>query len=217
MDPNKIISMTYSDDSDKTAGAILMDGMNYQGGTKDCLVLYDNKGFEFIELSNCHPLYHIDGKDINVNSDSKLRYINDLNSNITFKLYLTDTGNNRIVRLLKDFSQANTINASSPIDVCPTKSKYLFSLGSVGNEEGNGITLFAIDNAGATPLTSFGKFTTSNDELERVGKLKNPKSIAYITTKEADEVYGGLLILEQGINSKSRIQLIRSNKEDWLE
>ena len=71
--------------------------------------------------------------------------------------------------------------------------------------------------ASATPLTTFAKFTNSTNFVERAGKVKNPKSIIYQTKKDNNNIFGGLIILEDGDDSESRVQLIRANKEDWLE
>lgn len=216
--PKKIISMTYCDSSDTTAGAMLL--RNWQG--KDVLAAYSNMRYEFLEEQNSHPLYYLDGTPLDLSENSKVRYLSELSSSVNQKLFFTDTNNNRLVRLNSDFAQASSIEAVKPIDICTSKSKYIFSLAESGTATDKAITVYAIDNASATPLTSFANFISDTDPSitnfnYRAGKVVNPKSIIYYTQANGNNYFGGLIILEKGLNQKNRIQVIRSNKADWLE
>ena len=210
--PEKILSMTYADTNDVTAGAMLLHNWN----SKDYIAAFSNERYYF-DAENTVPLYFLDSKALSFSDYSKIRFLNKL-TNLRQKLFFTDTNNNRIIRLKSDFSESNTIVASKPIDICTTESKYVFSLSESGDLNKPGISLYEIDDSKATLLTSFAKFTDSNDLKERAGKLKNPKSIIYHTYRSGDNYFGGLIILEEGSSpTKSRIQVIRSNKADWLE
>ena len=215
--PKKIISMSYCDSSDSTAGAMLLH--NWKG--KDALGAYSNVRFEFLEEQNSSPLYYLDNQSLSLTDNSKLRYLSELDS-VNQKLFITDTNNNRLVRLNSDFAQANSIIATKPIDICVTDSKYMFSLAESGSGTDKAITVYAIDNASATPLTSFADYVSESDPKVsefnyRAGKVVNPKSIIYYTLQKDDNYFGGLIILEKGLQKKNRIQVIRSNKADWLE
>ncbi len=215
----RIISMTYCDASDDTAGAMLLHNWK---GTTDVLAAYKNDRKWFLDDNNSHPLYALDGTNLRLTSDSKVRFLNKLSNDLSQKLFVTDTMNNRIIRCDKSFTNANTIVSSYPVDVCTTNSEYLFSLtGSDGGFE-KGLTLYAIDNGSATALVHFADQISSSDPLKanfnyRAGKVLNPKSIIYYTVKNGENYYGGLMILEEGRTRKNRIQLIRSNKGDWLK
>ena len=224
--PKKILSMTYCDSSDVTAGAMLLRDYDDGTGARDALAAYQNQRFEFLELQNSHPLYNLDNIELDLTENSKIRYLSELPQTITQKLFFTDTIRNRIVRLNADFSQANSIIATKPIDICTTTSKYIFSLAESGSGTDNAITVYAIDNASATPLTSFANFISESNLSAvpnekkfnyRAGKVLNPKSIAYYTLQNGTNFFGGLIILEQGTNQKNRIQVIRANKADWLD
>ncbi|MBP5470492.1 MAG: hypothetical protein J6Z11_14750, partial [Candidatus Riflebacteria bacterium] len=133
--------------------------------------------------------------------------------------FITNTNKNKIIRIDSSFAKPNTIVATLPIDVCSTDKNYLFSLCATGTVDvDDALTLYAINNASATPLTSFAKFTESDNYFERAGKVKDPKSIIYYVTAHGKDYFGGLMILEAGQNGcPNRLQVIRSNKADWLE
>ena len=213
--PERILSMTYSDSSDDTAGAMILK--DWTAHTKGAIAAFSNARYTY-DAENTSPLYMLDNAELDFSENSKIRYLTKLGNSISQKLFVTDTNNQRLIRLKADFSQANTINATNPIDICTTDSKYLFSLAESTTGDEPAISLYAIDNASATLLTSFAKYTTSTDNKVRAGKVKNPKSIIYYTRSSGDDYFGGLIILEEGSASgRNRIQVIRSNKADWLE
>ncbi|MBQ3644261.1 MAG: hypothetical protein II961_06655 [Candidatus Riflebacteria bacterium] len=216
--PECILSMTYSD-ADPTAGAMILK--DWSTHPKGAIAAFSNIDYSY-DAENTSPLYFLDNSELEFSDYSKVRYLPQLGS--SQKLFVTDTNKNRIIRLKSDFSNANTIPATYPIDVCMTKSKYVFSLAEKsdsGNDDAIG--LYSIDNNTATLITSFAKFTTqpaqdANYNKKRAGKVINPKSIIYYTNGSGDSIFGGLIILEEGsAPGRNRIQVIRSNKEDWLE
>ena len=91
----------------------------------------------------------------------------------------------------------------------------MFVLNKSGED---GIALLDVDDSGAKVISSFGKLLTTNGTAaQRAGKIYNPKAITYYTKQDGNNYYGGLIILEEGINTKSRIQIIRSNMADWIK
>ncbi len=209
--PNNIVSMSFADATDNTAGVVLFK--NLTANPSGAMTLYSNARLEV--PSGYSPLYTFDNKKLNIVDDSKIRYLKALET-VTQKLFVTDTNNDRVLRLDPSLAKANSIPVSKPIDVASTKSKYLFTLSSSGEAA---INLFKIDDSSATPIATFGKFATSSDTTlqSRAGKVYNPKAIYYYTSQKNNDVFGGLLILEKGLNNKSRFQLIRSNMNDWIE
>ncbi len=213
--PQKILSMTYSNESENSAGAMLLYGWNgYNGGA---IAAYNNKRIKVVGEEIVAPLYNLDSQVLNISPYSKLRYLSKLD--LSEKLFITDTNNNRLIKINSGFGKPTSIVATLPIDVCTTNKDYMFSLSESGAAEvDDAITLYAVNNTSATPLTSFAKFTDATNYYERAGKVKNPKSIMYYVTGRGKDYYGGLMILEEGHNGcPNRIQVIRSNKENWLE
>ena len=212
--PQKILSITYSSSDDSSVGAMLLYNWNdYKGA----IAAYHNKRIKVVGEEIVAPLYSLDNQDLDISPNSKLRLLSKFDGEE--KLFITDTNHNRIVRIGSGFGNPSTIVATLPIDVCTTNKDYMFSLCESGTAEvDDAITLYSINNGKPLPITSFAKFTDSDNYYERAGKVKNPKSIIYYVTSHGKDFFGGLMILEEGQNGcPNRLQVIRSNKENWLE
>ena len=210
---NKFISLTYSDSQDDTAGAYILKDWPQNG--KYSIGVYSNSTMSI--TPNYSAVYQLDGKDLALTDDSKLRCISNI-SGLDQQLYLTDTNNNRIIRVGEDMADSNKlVDVTKPIDIISTTNKYLVSLSSEGEKA---INVYQVDNAKATLMTSFGSFAAAGDRTnlkKRAGKVLEPRALFYYTKQIGDKIYGGLVILEKGATHPSRIQIIRTNLNNFLD
>ncbi|MBR4571505.1 MAG: PKD domain-containing protein [Candidatus Riflebacteria bacterium] len=209
----KFISLTYSSSKDDTAGAYILKDWPSMG--KYSIGVYSNTTMSI--TPNYTAVYQLDGKDLALTDDSKLRCISNI-SGLDQQLFLTDTINNRIIRVNEDMAASNKlVEVTKPIDIISTANKYIITLSSEGE---NAINVYQVDNASATLMTSFGSFAAAGDRTslkKRAGKVLEPRALFYYTKQNGDKIYGGLVILEKGRIYPSRIQIIRTNLNDFLE
>ena len=211
----KVISITYTDNT----GSMLLKDWNGHSGA---IAPYSSSDLCYLPESNNPPLFHIDGADFNFTERSKVRWLKNLNS-LSQKLFLTDTGNNRVVKLNTDFSGANSFTVNAPIDVAQTNSKYVFTLSESTTGDEGAINLFEVTNSNATKACEpFAKLVTDagkqNDTSYRAGKLMNPRAIYFYAQQNGSNYLGGLVILEDGCEGfKNRVQIIRTNMLEWIE
>lgn len=211
-----VISMTYTDN---TGSMLLKDWKS-----KSYIAPYSSSDLCYLPASNNPPLYHIDGADFSFTDKSKARWLNKLNS-LSQKLFITDTGNNRIVKLNTDFSGGNSFTVKEPIDIAQTNSKYVFTLsGSTDSADEGAINLFNVTNSSAEKACApFAKLISSSDTNKdnmsyRAGKLLNPRAIYFYAQQNGSNYLGGLVILEDGCDGhKNRVQIIRTNMLEWIE
>ena len=211
----KVISITYTDDT----GSMLVKDWNGHSGA---IAPYSSTSLCYLSDSNNSPLYCIDGLDLSFTEKSKVRWLKNLSSQDQ-KLFLTDTGNNRVVKLSTDFGQANSFTVNAPIDIAQTASKYVFTLSESTTGDEGAINLFEVTGGSATKACeAFGKLVTDaskkNDTSYRAGKLMNPRAIYFYAQPSGNNFIGGLVILEDGCdNHKNRVQIIRTNMSEWIE
>ena len=211
---SKFISLTYSSSKDDTAGAYIIK--NWPTNGKYSIGIYSNTTMSI--TPNYTAVSQLDNKDLALTDDSKLRCISSI-SGLDQQLYLTDTNNNRIIRLGEDMANSNKlVDVTSPIDIISTKNKYLISLSNSGDKA---LNVYQVDNASATLLTSFGSFASAGDRTnkkKRAGKVLEPRALFYYTLDKGNgKIYGGLVILEKGETHPSRIQIIRTNLDNFLD
>lgn len=210
----KFISLTYSSSKDDTAGAYILK--NWPTNGKYSIGIYSNTTMSI--TPNYTAVSQLDNKNLALTDDSKLRCISTI-SGLDQQLYLTDTNNNRIIRLGDDMANSNKlVDVASPIDIISTKNKYLITLSNSGDKA---LNVYQVDNASATLLTSFGSFASAGDRTnkkKRAGKVLEPRALFYHTADKGNgKIYGGLVILEKGETYPSRIQIIRTNLENFLD
>lgn len=210
----KFISLTYSSSKDDTAGAYILK--DWPSAGKYSIGVYSNTIMSI--TPNYSAVYKLDNKDLALTDDSKLRCISSI-SGLEQELYLTDTNNNRIIRVGEDMADSNKlVEVTKPIDIISTTNKYLITLSSEGDKA---INVYQVDNASATLMTSFGSFADAGDRTntkKRAGKVLEPRALFYYTQQKGDgKIYGGLIILEKGKTHPSRIQIIRTNLDNFLD
>lgn len=227
---NKVISMTSTDNE---MGAMLIKDWSSSDGAKNIVAPFNTQLYTYPNGGgNFNPLNTLDGLELKFTDDSKIRYLNKL-ENISSRLFITDTGNHRIIRTNSSYSEATSIDIKYPIDIAETNSKYLFTLTGYDGTATAAINLLKLTNSSYSKVCEpFGKLIEPADVptedtkkiVYRAGKFLNPKAMYFYTTKSGDNVFGGLVVLEDGSGlardpnkAKSRVQIIRTGMMDWIE
>ena len=211
---NRVISMTQTNVDN---GAMLIRSWKGTPGN-DILAPFDTTYYTYPNENSFRPLSVLDGKALKLTENSKVRFLKDLG--LQNKLFVTDTNNNRIIRVANDFSEAYSINVGNPLDVSECSNSTVFVLSDYKDGVATlAISLFNVtDKSYEKACEPFGKLITDaskrNNEFYRVGKFMNPKAMYYYYGSDG---YGGLVVLEDGTGSfKSRVQVIRTTMKYWI-